>query len=315
MSFDLRVLVIALSSFAMGSFAASACVPWLWRRLRSRTPAGRANALLRVRVMPLIFAVASLALAVLSFLEFEPRRPDEPMGVVLLALAALGAVLLAAGLARLAWLFVSTARLERAWMADAAPATVDGTDVPAFSVPSSFPIVAVTGLRRPRLIIARSVLAACTPDELRAIVAHECGHVARRDNLARAVMALSPDLLAWLPISTRLAHAWHEAAEEAADDHAALLGDRGRLWLAEALIRVARLVPAGSTQLVVPASALYRGENLDRRVRRLLEPPAEVLPPPSIWWRAAGAGAILASGALALHAVHELLEAAVTFLP
>ncbi|MFI5178277.1 MAG: M56 family metallopeptidase [Vicinamibacterales bacterium] len=315
MSFDLRVLVVAFSSFALGSLAASACVPWLWRRLRTGLPAARANALLRVRILPLVFAAASLSLAILSFLAFEPRRPDERMGVVLLALAATGAALLLAGLARFVWLFVSTTRLERAWMAGATPVSLDGLDLPAFSVASSFPIVAVVGLKRPRLIVARSVLASCTADELRAIVAHECGHVARRDNLARAVMALSPDLLAWLPLSARLAHAWHDAAEEAADDHAGVLGDRGRLLLAEALIRVARLAPAGAGRVVVPASALYRGENLDRRVRRLLEPAAAAPSASSIWWRAGVVTALIASAALALHAVHELLEAAVTFLP
>jgi beta-lactamase regulating signal transducer with metallopeptidase domain len=315
MSFDLRVLIVAFSSFAMGSLAASAWVPWLWRRLAHGTPTVRANGLLRIRVLPLVFATASLSLAILSFLAFEPRRPDERMGVVLLALACLGAVFLVAGLARLAWLFVATSRLERAWMTDATPVTLDGLDVPAFSVESSFPIVAVIGLRHPRLMVARSVLAACTADELRAIIAHECGHLARRDNLARAVMALSPDPLAWLPISNRLARAWHEAAEEAADDHVGVLGDRGRLLLAEALIRVARLVPAGSAKVFVPASALYRGENLDRRVRRLLQPAVAALPQASIWWRATVVTALLASGALALHAIHELLEAAVTFLP
>jgi len=65
----------------------------------------------------------------------------------------------------------------------------------------------------------------------------------------------------------------------------------------------------------VPASALYRGENLDQRVRRLLGPPAVAAAPLSPAWRAVATTAIVASAALALHAIHELLEAAVTFLP
>ena len=85
--------------------------------------------------------------------------------------------------------------------------------------------------------------------------------------------------------------------------------------LAEALIRVARLVPPGSSPVMVPASALYRGENLDQRVRRLLGPPAAAAVPLSAGWRAAVTTAIVLSAALALHAIHELLEAAVTFLP
>jgi len=315
MGFDLRVLVVALSSFATGSLAGSAVVPFLWRRVGGGTPSARARALLRVRALPFTLASGSLALAVLSFLVFEPRRADERMGLVLLALAVVGVVFLLAAAIRLARLLIVTARLERAWRVDAEPVELEGADVPAYAVSSSFPIVALVGLVRPRLLIARSVLAGCSAEQLRAIVAHERGHLLRRDNLSRAVLALSPDLLAWMPIATRLTAAWHDAAEEAADDHAAVLGERGRLTLAEALLRVARLAPPGSSPIIVPASALYRGENLDRRVRRLLGPRAAAPPPASIWWRAAGTTAVVATGALALHAIHELLEAAVTFLP
>ena len=67
MSFDLRVLIVAFSSFAMGSLAASAWVPWLWRRLAHGTPTVRANGLLRIRVLPLVFATASLSLAMYGF--------------------------------------------------------------------------------------------------------------------------------------------------------------------------------------------------------------------------------------------------------
>jgi beta-lactamase regulating signal transducer with metallopeptidase domain len=315
MGFDLRVFVVAFSSFAMGSLAGSVFVPWLWQRVRGGTPAARATALLRIRALPFALATGSLVLAVLSFLVFEPRRQDEHMGVVLLSMAALGILLFSAATFRLARLLFVTGRLERAWMADAGVVALDGLNIPTYAITSSFPIVALVGFFRPRMLVARSVLAACPEPELRAIIAHELGHLIRRDNLVRAVLALSPDVLAWLPLSHRLALAWHDAAEEAADDHAATLGEDGRLHLAEALLRVARLVPPGSSPVMVPASALYRGENLDQRVRRLLGPPAVAAAPLSPAWRAAATTAIVASAALALHAIHELLEAAVTFLP
>src|SRR5262252_9474148 len=117
MGFDLRVLVVALSSFAMGSLAGSVFVPWLWRHVRAGTPAARANALLRIRALPFALATASLVLAVLSFLVFEPRRPDERMGIILVSLAALGLLFLADAGVRLARMLMVTRRLERAWMA------------------------------------------------------------------------------------------------------------------------------------------------------------------------------------------------------
>ncbi|HKW01490.1 MAG TPA: M48 family metalloprotease [Vicinamibacterales bacterium] len=315
MGFDLRVIVVALSSFAMGSLAGSALVPWLWRRVQGGTPAARATALLRIRALPLAMATASLLLAVLSFLFFEPRRQDERMGLVLLSLAAVGIVFVTSAAFRLARLLRLTKRLEREWLASADPLTLDGLTVPTYAVSSTFPIVALIGFFRPRMVVARNVLAACSEPELRAIVAHEMGHFVRRDNLVRAILALSPDVLAWVPLSNRLALAWHDAAEEAADDHAAVLGEDGRLYLAEALLRVARLAPPGTSAMMMPASALYRGENIDQRVRRLLGPPAAAAVPLPAAWRALATTAIVASAALALHAIHELLEAAVTFLP
>lgn len=315
MGFDLRVIVVAFCSFVMGSLAGSACVPWLWRRVTSGTPAMRAKMLLRVRSLPLVMATASMVLAILSFLVFEPRRPDEHMGIVLLTLATAGVIFVGAAVLRLANLLLVTRRLERTWMDDAEAIELEDLEIPTYAVTSSFPIVAVVGFTRPRMFVARSVLAACTPDELRAIIAHERGHLLRRDNLARAIVTFSPDVLAWLPIANRVALAWHDAAEEAADDFAAVLGEHGRLFLAEALIRVARLAPPGSSGLTMPASALYRGENLDGRIRRLLGPQAVAPPPSSLWWRAGVSTALIAFGALALHGIHELLEAAVTFLP
>jgi beta-lactamase regulating signal transducer with metallopeptidase domain len=193
--------------------------------------------------------------------------------------------------------------------------TLDGWTRPAYVVTTSFPIVAVVGAFRPKLLIARSVLEQCPADELAAILAHERAHVERRDNLARLLFAVTPDLLSWLPVSKRITVAWHDAAEESADESTASLGERGRVLLAQALIRVARMVPTGSSPAIVPASALYRGENIERRVRRLLDP----IEPVSIRWtrrqRRAIRATFMTSCVLALEAIHHVVEAAVTHLP
>ena len=65
----------------------------------------------------------------------------------------------------------------------------------------------------------------------------------------------------------------------------------------------------------MPASALYRGENIERRVRRLLAP----VEPVTVRWtrpqRRLIRGAVMAGCVLALEAVHNVVEAAVTHLP
>jgi Zn-dependent protease with chaperone function len=120
----------------------------------------------------------------------------------------------------------ATRRLVRQWLVTAEAVSLPGISAPAFAVTSEFPIVAVIGWRRPRLIIARAVLASCSPDELRAVLAHEQGHIDRRDNMRRLLLSIAPDVLAWLPSSERLFIDWRDAAEEAADDDAARSGGR-----------------------------------------------------------------------------------------
>ena len=113
------------------------------------------------------------------------------MGVVLLSLAALGILFLSAAAFRLTRLFAVTRRLERAWMADASVVTLGGLNIPTYAITSSFPIVALVGFFRPRMLVARSVLAACPEPELRAIVARARHPDPPRRPRPRAVLALS----------------------------------------------------------------------------------------------------------------------------
>jgi hypothetical protein len=82
-------------------------------------------------------------------------------------------------------------------------------------------------------------------------------------------MACLPDALRWTATHHEIAAAWHDAAEDAADD-AATPGDvASRVDLAALLIKIARLTP----QPVWPAatvSPFVEPGGLDRRVRRLL---------------------------------------------
>jgi hypothetical protein len=201
-------------------------------------------------------------------------------------------------------------------MASATPVHLPGLGIPAFAIDAAFPVVAVVGILRPRLFVARSVLDTCSADQIDAILAHEGRHVRAHDNLRRAMLAIVPDFVALMPFADRLHTAWHDAAEEAADDAAGLRGDAGRVSLAEALVRVARLGATGRDAGPLPASALYRGEALERRIRRLLGPP----PAPDgtdrpAWQRLLPFAAISALCGLALETVHVVIELAVTFLP
>ncbi len=317
MTYELRLVVIGLAAFTAAGLLGAAVVPWLSRRIRLADPVSRATALEWLRLLPAAVGIAAGALSATSYLIFEPRHDDEDTGLILLALASLACVLAAQTLGR--WWIVArtTRRALRGWLDTAEPIVLPGASVPAFAVAASFPVVAVVGARRPRLIIARSVLEACPADELAAIVAHEQSHLNRRDNLRRALLMLTPDVVGWLPISKRLVADWHEASEELADDFAGANDPARRLTLARALIRVARLVPAGASSAAsLPASALYRGENVDRRVRRLLAPPPVSEATRAAAWRRPVLGFLtVAACMLALGGVQAIVEAAVNFLP
>jgi hypothetical protein len=124
-----------------------------------------------------------------------------------------------------------------------------------------------------------------------------------------------PDALAWLAFSSRAAQQWSDAAEYAADSAAARGWPAARLSLASALVRVARLAPPNPAPAVIPVTALYRGENLEARLRRILDgahAPCAVRSPA----RLLISGALLMGGCLlALHPIHELVESAVSYLP
>ncbi len=136
-------------------------------------------------------------------------------------------------------------------------------------IESAYPVAAVTGLFRTRLLISTRIVSECTPRELEAVIRHEAAHVRRRDNLVRAAMRYLPDPMLLLNAGRELQTGWAAAAEEAADDEAAGPRVEARTELAAALVRVARMAEGPPPQWM-PALAFYEGTNLENRVRRLL---------------------------------------------
>jgi Zn-dependent protease with chaperone function len=310
MTFELRFVVVALAAFAVsglvGAFAA-----WLWASRRRQAPAADST-LLFLRLVPTLAAATGLALAVLAFVLFEQRGPEK-IGLLIRGFALFSVALFLTAAWRGWRLYRRTRETMAQWMMGADPVTVPEIGVPVFAVSTEFPIVAVVGLIRQRIIIARSVLERCAPEELVAILAHEETHIVRYDNIRRALFTVTPDLLSWLPVSDRLLAAWHDRCEEAADNGASRLGERGRVLLAQALIRVARLAPRAPAVHDLPASALYRGEDLDRRIHRLLSPPAAAAT------RDRRVGYVIAfligTPVAALKPIHDAVEIAVRWLP
>ena len=316
MTVEVRILIVGLAAFGFLGLIATLVVPFFARPFTRGSAAQRAARLADLRLLPTAIACVGGAIVAAAFVWFEPRWDGENIGTAVPLAAAFAALLLVTAGWRAFRLVQATRRTTLMWRRQAQHVTLAGISAPAMVVDSAFPVVTVVGLRRPRLVIARSVLESCSEEELQAILAHEQGHIDRHDNLRRLLLSIAPDVLNWLPVSAKMFAAWCDAAEEAADDDAARTGPDGRVRLAAALVKVARLAPAAGVQTPMPASALYRGESLERRVRRLLETrhreASSFLPA----WSARVALAVLAVTSLTvLESVHALVEGLIHTLP
>lgn len=281
------IMVVALGAYAalnvLGSIALAAAWRAGWLSHLAPAPA-RARRLAWLRALP-SFAAAIVALVIVApaFAMFEPYREAEPVGPILPILASVAIAQFVAT----CWLALAgairTHVVARAWLKAGTPLDVQPpAGVPAYAIDSLAPIVALVGVFSPKLIAARAVIDACTREELSAIVAHERGHLQARDNMKRWLMACAPDALRWTPIHHEICAAWHDAAEDAADDVATGGDDGARANLATLLVKIARLAPETAWP-VATVSPFIQQDGLVRRVRRLLEPAVETRRTASIW--------------------------------
>jgi beta-lactamase regulating signal transducer with metallopeptidase domain len=145
------------------------------------------------------------------------------------------------------------------------------------------------GCLRPRIVLPRRALD-LPPERLRALLAHEAAHVARRDAAWLLVERLVTLVLWFQPLHAVARRRLRECAEVLCDEAAArVTGDP--LVLAESIADVARwtaAVPAAGPALGVAGS----GRALCERVARLLEPV------PSREGRVRRAGALVLAAAL-----------------
>lgn len=278
--YELLGICLALAALLTLNAIASLVAVSLWRVVAPLTDrssaATRANLLFAFRIFPPASAIACvLALFAPAYVAHEPRLTTEVVSFKLAALAFLSVVGVALAIWRGLMTLRATRRLVADWLSHAEPVRIDNISIPAYRVKHRFPVVAVVGSIRPRLFIAEQVFAALSDKEVRAVVAHEAGHLAARDNLKRALVRACRDVLMLVPCGRSLDSAWAESAEAAADEYAARSrGSLGALDLAEAMIKIARLVPAGAKSTMPAGAFLVDGVNdggVARRVHQLAE--------------------------------------------
>ena len=313
----LAVLFIVLAGTAIFCAAGFLLVRRAFAALR---PQISANLLFALRTLPVLLALlVTLGFALPSFMEFEPHATRELIGFRLLLLAIPGGSLIVVIAMRTARIFMSTRRAEREWRSAAVPLQMRHGRVPIYCVETR-PLLAVTGIFRPKIFVARSVAEVLSGREMAAAIAHEMAHVAALDNLKQVLLKITrpPD---WMRFLGNHDSDWFDASELAADEGALARG-ASALDLSSALVKVGRLSRQLPIAEMIAASYLLpfmTQSSIQRRVIHLekLLGNEVTVPSPAVvddgrYWRVFGLFLLLVSYAVCLHAVlpwmHEVLE-------
>ena len=269
---------LALAALLSLNALASLMATMLWRSMarpaRLWSAATRARLIFALRVFPAVGALACVGtLLIPSYLTHEPRATAEVVSLKLAALALISIIGIALALWRGLCAWRATRRLASDWMRHGESIHMREISIPAYRIHHAFPVIAVVGVLRPRLFISAQVFESLTDEELSAALAHERAHLDVRDNLKRGLLRACRDVLTIVPCGRFLDRAWAEASEAAADERAARAGSNVALSLASALVKIARLAPAG-VKPTMPAGSFFIGNavgSIAWRVRRLTQ--------------------------------------------
>ena len=125
------------------------------------------------------------------------------------------------------------------------------------------------GVFRPAIILPSKVIPALDETDLSAILAHECGHIRRRDFLIQFLCQLTALPVAWHPGMKYLMLKISQTRELACDEYAAVRLGR-RITYARTLLRLASLCLQGTRSNAI-GLGIFDGDNLEDRIMMLTE--------------------------------------------
>jgi beta-lactamase regulating signal transducer with metallopeptidase domain len=318
--YALRLLCLCFSSFfvlnAVFALAVGLFSKFAVRFAESVAPRAAARFLLLIRLLP--FALAALFVlffCVPSYLWLEPANAIERVSSACVVLGLLGACVWSFSLARALRAVGNSIRHNRFCARLGLAAHLPGTSSPTLIIEREAPLLAMSGLLRPRVLISRGVLRALSAEELDAALSHEHAHCTFRDNAKRLLLLLAPDVFPFVHPLRILERHWAKFTEWAADDHASAGDPQRAATLAAALVSVARL-GARPTLPYLSTSLLACDRDLFARVDRLLHPVSKISTRPQRTGAFLSAPLLFATtclvalllSPLTLSSVHALLE-------
>lgn len=133
---------------------------------------------------------------------------------------------------------------------------------------SGLPLAVTYGLRRPMLLLSTWMVDHLDRRELEAVIAHELGHVARRDYVVIWLATMLRDAFFYLP-TTRIAYRQLQVEKELACDDLAVAMTKRPLALASALAKVWHHA-LGGPLLEAAQPFAEAGEWIEDRIARLM---------------------------------------------
>lgn len=312
--FAVLFLLVSLGTLVSTAFLRVASVT-LRRVQENRLP----GVLFLIHLAPFLIAFAVVVGFVLpAFVALEPSSTGEGLNPWLALAAVLGAGILLGVFARLLKSLIATSRQQNRWLREAQPLHAD--NVPVFVLPTTVPVMAVTGLVDPKIFVSRSIVSSLSEEELAAALSHEFAHVQARDNMKQLLLRIT-QLPGWFGLSSPL-KGWISASEILADRRAIAAGT-SPYDLASALVKVARLsagapvVPAITASHLVPDCTESAVASRVLQLREILDAPAPTSTSPVLKKNAIAMKWLVAASAIAVYLlslnsllphIHEALE-------
>jgi len=273
-AYILRLVALAFASFFLlhlvCSVVALACAPKALQLARRMPAASASRLLFLLRIAPaLVPLLFILGLEIPSYLRLEPTVNQESIGWWGIGAALAGALCLLIPLTRSVQAMIASIRLNRHWQRRGRQIEASPANVPAYLVDDPRPVLALSGIIRPCILVSSGVVKALPPEQLQAAFRHEAAHLGTHDNLKKLALLLVPRYSGF----AELERAWARYSEWAADDRAARHDEDSALTLAGALVSIARMAQ-GPVMPALSASFAPSGGEFQARLERLLEPAA-----------------------------------------